>query len=143
MPGKNDPANHILPQHPMHHCLFPKAIAYKSLHNVPNPYECEIGGVRLLGSSGQPVTDILAFSEIETPLEALENCLMWGHVAPTAPDTLGCYPFYESDPFVIENCPHVMFAGNQEKFQTKLAKGWFLVVVFNLRFLKNLVSFRW
>lgn len=123
MPGKNDPANNILPQHPMHHCLFPKAMTYKSVHNVPNPYECLLDGVRILGSSGQPVTDVLAFSEIEEPIDALENCLKWGHMAPTAPDTLGSYPYYESDPFIIEYCPHVMFAGNQEKFQTKIATG--------------------
>lgn len=125
MPGKNDPANHILPQHPMHHCLFPKAIEYKSLHNVPNPYECLMDGVRILGTSGQPVTDIMAFSEIDEPVDALECCLKWGHMAPTAPDTLGCYPYYESDPFILECCPHVMFAGNQEKFQTKLAYGMY------------------
>lgn len=123
MPGKNDPANHILPQQPMHHCLFPKAMLYKSLHNVPNPYECTVDGVRILGSSGQPVSDIMAFSEIEEPLEALEMCLKWGHIAPTAPDTLGCYPFYDSDPFIIEDCPHVLFAGNQAKFETKLVCG--------------------
>lgn len=126
MPGKNDPANHILPQHPMHHCLFPKAALYKSLHNVPNPYECSLDGVRVLGSSGQPVSDVLAFSDTEEPIDALENCLKWGHMAPTAPDTLGCYPYYESDPFIIESCPHVMFAGNQGKFQTKVVNGGFL-----------------
>lgn len=135
MPGEHDPANHILPQHPMHHCLFPKAMVYQSLHNVSNPYECKIDGVRIFGNSGQPISNILAFSEIDEPIEALENCLRWGHVAPTAPDTLGCYPFYENDPFVIENCPHVMFAGNQTKFETKLATGsvlfFFLVIYFD------------
>lgn len=123
MPGKNDPANHILPQQPMHHCLFPKAMTYKSLHNVSNPYECDVDGIKILGSSGQPVTDILAFSDIEQSIVALEKCLEWGHIAPTAPDTLGCYPFYENDPFIIEKCPHVMFAGNQDTYATKLVTG--------------------
>lgn len=123
MPGKHDPANHILPQQPMHHSLFPKAVRYTSLHNVPNPYECNVDGVRILGSSGQPVSDILTLSEMESPIEVLENCLKWGHIAPTAPDTLGCYPFYENDPFIMEECPHVLFASNQEKFETKLVTG--------------------
>lgn len=123
MPGEYDPSNHVLPQQAMHHCMFPKSMVYKSLNQVPNPYECEIGGARILGSSGQPVTNILAFCDIQESIDVLECCLKWNHLAPTAPDTLGCYPFYENDPFVIEDCPHVMFAGNQEKFSTKLCKG--------------------
>ena len=31
------------------------------------------------------------------PLDILHNCLLWRHMAPTAPDTLGCYPFYEGE----------------------------------------------
>lgn len=30
----------------------------------------------------------------------------------------GCYPFQENDPFVIEECPHVFFVGNQPKFDS-------------------------
>lgn len=31
---------------------------------------------------------------------------------------IGCYPFQEKDPFVIEECPHVFFVGNQPKFDS-------------------------
>lgn len=31
---------------------------------------------------------------------------------------IGCYPFQENDPFVIEECPHVFFVGNQPKFDS-------------------------
>lgn len=75
------------------------------------------------GSSGQPVSDILGYSTIEKPIEALEKCLIWSHISPTAPDTLACYPYYETDPFVIEECPHVFFAGNQSEFDTKIYEG--------------------
>ena len=44
---------------------------------------------RVMGTSGQPIDDICCYSEIDDPLEALENTLKWGHLAPTAPDTLG------------------------------------------------------
>lgn len=40
----------------------------------------------------------------------------WQHVMPTAPDTLYCYPFRERDPFVMEETPHVMVAGNQGQY---------------------------
>ena len=35
-------------------------------------------------------------------LRRLEETLEWRHMAPTAPETLGCYPFVTEDPFIIE-----------------------------------------
>ncbi len=69
-------------------------------------------------------------------LDILENMLQWYSIyfekrkfrkvdcfrrieAPTAPDTLACYPFLDRDPFVISDCPHVFFAGNQPSFATR------------------------
>lgn len=52
-----------------------------------------------------------------------ENTLIWGHLFPTAPDTLGCFPYIKTDPFVIEQCPHVYFAANQPEFCSKLVEG--------------------
>ena len=46
-------------------------------------------------------------------LELLQQTLEWRHLAPTAPDTLSCYPFCDTDPFVLDSCPHVYFVGNQ------------------------------
>ncbi len=36
---------------------------------------------------------------------------------------VGCYPFQEKDQFVIEECPHVYFAGNQPNFETSIIEG--------------------
>ena len=44
---------------------------------------------RFLGSSGQPINDIYKYSKMEDRLDMLEKTLVWGHMAPTAPDTLG------------------------------------------------------
>ncbi|CAL4068509.1 unnamed protein product, partial [Meganyctiphanes norvegica] len=122
MPGEYDPANHILPQQPLHRCLFPKASIYSSLHNVANPYECEVGGRVLVGSAGQNVRDVLRCSAMTNPLEVLERLCDWGHLAPTAPDTLQCYPYYTHDPFVIDNSPDIFFVGNQKTFEHKTFK---------------------
>ena len=35
----------------------------------------------------------------------------------------GCYPFQEKDQFVIEECPHVYFVGNQPRFDTAVIEG--------------------
>jgi DNA polymerase delta subunit 2 len=53
-------------------------------------------------------------------IDAMQAMLTNRHLAPTAPDTLGSYPFYERDPFVLESTPHVFFAGNQPAFGTQL-----------------------
>ena len=44
-------------------------------------------------------------------IDILSDTLMWGHLAPTAPDTLACYPFTTTDPFVLGDVPDVLFAG--------------------------------
>ena len=56
-------------------------------------------------------------------LDALAQSLRFQHLAPTAPDTLGCYPFTDHDPFVIDKCPHLYFAANQPCFGTRLESG--------------------
>jgi DNA polymerase delta subunit 2 len=73
-----------------------------------------------LGTSGQSIDDIKRYSSKDSTLEIMEDTLKWAHLCPTAPDTLDCYPFYENDPFILKNSPHVYFVGNQEKFETKL-----------------------
>lgn len=133
MPGCKDPSNFVLPQKCFHHCLLPKSILYKTLNRVTNPYECEINGVRMLGTSGEPISDILKYSDITEPIEVLENCLKWNHLAPTAPDTLSCYPYYDSDPFILDDCPHILFCGNQEKFHTKIVQGILIQVYYHCK----------
>lgn len=123
MPGEFDPTNYTLPQQPLHHCMFPLAGAYSTLQLVTNPYQADIDGVRFLGTSGQNVNDIFKYSSMEDYLEILEWTLHVGHLSPTAPDTLGCYPFYKTDPFIFTDCPHVYFCGNAPRFQSKELTG--------------------
>lgn len=122
MPGPNDPSNHIVPQQPLHRCMFPIANKVKTTKGVTNPYSFELEGVSFLGTSGQGVDDIYRFCATEDRLAIMENTLRWSHLFPTAPDTLGCFPYVDKhkDPFVIQSLPHIYFAGNQPAFQTKL-----------------------
>ncbi|XP_038558392.1 DNA polymerase delta subunit 2 [Micropterus salmoides] len=123
MPGQYDPTNYTLPQQPLHRCMFPLSSAYPTLQLASNPYMANIDGVRFLGTSGQNVCDIQKYSSLDSHLEILEETLRLRHLAPTAPDTLGCFPFYQKDPFILEECPHVYFSGNAPTFESKLIKG--------------------
>lgn len=120
MPGEFDPSNFMLPQQPMHQCMFPKSAPNTSFKCVTNPYEFYVEDRLVLGSSGQNITNIQKFSKIEDPLTALTLVAKWSNIAPTAPDTLPCFPYYDIDPFIIKNCPHLLFAGNTNEYQTSI-----------------------
>jgi len=122
MPGPHDPANYVLPQQPLHHCMLPQSYSCSTFQTVGNPYSCCIAGRIVTGTSGQPINDIRKNSMLETALDALEKTLEWRHMCPTAPDTLGCYPYKDDDPFIFDRCPDIYFAGNQDVFGDRLWK---------------------
>lgn len=134
LPGENDPANVALPQQPLHPALFPLCRAYanppamsneslEGLDFVTNPWEGDVEGWRILGTGGQTVDDLLKYVEDVQPLEVMEMMLRWRSVAPTAPDTLWCYPFQDDDPLILKECPHIYLAGNREKFESRVVEG--------------------
>ena len=123
MPGRDDPSSVALPQHPLHRCLLPESSRYETtLHRVSNPHECDIDAIRFLGTSGQNVDDLWRCCATDDRLGLLEASLKWGHMVPTAPDTLSCHPFHDHDPVVITSQPHVDFAGNQPGYGTALVQ---------------------
>ncbi|KAG5555533.1 hypothetical protein RHGRI_006245 [Rhododendron griersonianum] len=123
MSGPNDPANFALPQQPLHRCLFPGSSAYNTFKSCTNPHSFELDNIRFLGTSGQNIDDLEKYSEAKDKLDFMERTLRWRHIAPTAPNTLGCYPFTDRDPFFVESCPHVYFVGNQDRYDTRIIKG--------------------
>eukprot|EP00180_Rhodochaete_pulchella_P002268 Plantae.Rhodophyta-Rhodochaete_pulchella.ctg3414.p2 GENE.Plantae.Rhodophyta-Rhodochaete_pulchella.ctg3414~~Plantae.Rhodophyta-Rhodochaete_pulchella.ctg3414.p2 ORF type:complete len:460 (-),score=59.91 Plantae.Rhodophyta-Rhodochaete_pulchella.ctg3414:2930-4285(-) len=130
MPGDSDPTNILLPQQPFNRSLLPSASRFKNLRRTPNPYEADIGERRFTGTSGQNVADYDKYQVLDSNMPAaqralliLENMLQFRHIAPTAPDTLRAYPSYDSDPFVLDSCPDVFFAGCQPDFGSKVIEG--------------------
>ncbi|KAL2040186.1 hypothetical protein N7G274_007089 [Stereocaulon virgatum] len=132
LPGEGDPANVSLPQQPIHPAMFPRSRNYSSMpgvtepgwfDSVTNPWEGDVDGWRMMGNGGQPIDDIFKYVEGDERLEMMENLLRWRCGAPTAPDTLWCYPFQDKDQFVIEECPHVYFVGSQPNFETAIIEG--------------------
>jgi DNA polymerase delta subunit 2 len=41
-------------------------------------------------------------------------------MAPTAPDTLWCHPYFSSDPFLMQDTPDLYIIGGQPRFNTRL-----------------------
>ncbi|XP_024003748.1 DNA polymerase delta small subunit isoform X1 [Eutrema salsugineum] len=108
---------------PLNRCLFPGSAPYNTFRSCTNPHSFDVDNIRFLGTSGQNIDDLEKYSEAESKLDFVERTLRWRHLAPTAPNTLGCYPFTDRDPFLIETCPHVYFVGNQDKYDNRLLKG--------------------
>jgi DNA polymerase delta subunit 2 len=134
LPGASDPANVALPQQPLHPALFPKSRLYAEplavsnetltgFDSVTNPWLGDIDGYRMLGTGGQTVKDLLKYVTRVKSVEAMEMMLRWRCVAPTAPDTLWCYPFQDEDPLMLKECPHIYFAGCQSKFERSIIEG--------------------
>ncbi|KAF9408365.1 hypothetical protein BGZ94_002340 [Podila epigama] len=123
MPGEKDPSSVTLPQQPVHPALLPSARQYSTFHSATNPYWTSIDSTLLLGTSGQTVDDVYKYVKSEDRLEMAVKTLTWRHMAPTAPDTLWCYPFKDRDPFIMTKTPHIYFVGNQDKFASDLVTG--------------------
>jgi len=123
MPGSSDPSNYIIPQQPLHKCLLPHSFKHNTFQCVSNPYFFKIGGLTFLGTSGQNIDNLERYLVINNKLSVMEKTLEWSHLAPTAPDQLPCYPFDNTDPFIITQLPHVYFVGNQKEFKTKFIQG--------------------
>ena len=115
MPGQSDPANFSLPQQGIHRAMFPQSRAYCAppqtgeekpepgwFDSVTNPWEGEVEGWRIWGSSGQNVDDVLRYldfsgedgdltkdsNDSRARMQVMEAMLRWRIGVPTAPDTI-------------------------------------------------------
>ncbi|KAJ7632395.1 DNA polymerase alpha/epsilon subunit B-domain-containing protein [Roridomyces roridus] len=127
LPGETDPSGVILPQQPFPRAMFGAVSSSSSFSCETNPTYLRIGSgpenVRtLLVNSGQPLNDMFKYVQTPpvTPISLLESTVRWRHMAPTAPDTLWCHPYFSADPFIIPETPDIYIVGGQEKFGTKV-----------------------
>ncbi|ORZ39519.1 DNA polymerase alpha/epsilon subunit B-domain-containing protein [Catenaria anguillulae PL171] len=122
LPGADDPATHLMPQQPMHKSLFMSAVnaGEGRFKSVTNPMIADWNGNNLVFTSGQPLDDVFKYLDPPSRLSLACHFLTWRHIAPTAPDTLWCYPYVDKDPFVLVRRPKVFAVGNQPHFETCL-----------------------
>lgn len=138
MPGSMDPAELELPKQPLHSSLFQKSERQSNFSRLTNPAWLQFNGCRILATGGENVNDVFKYlipnihvdigDGVDTPirkeilhesrLKLLESNMLWQNVAPTAPDTLCCYPYNDTDPFCLTETPHAYIVGNQPKFET-------------------------
>ncbi|KAF5387060.1 hypothetical protein D9615_001797 [Tricholomella constricta] len=137
LPGESDPSGTILPQQALPKAMFGAVAKLPTFFCETNPTYIRLGSQlqpeaesanrlpierTLLVNSGQPLNDMFKYlpSPPNTRLSILESTLKWRHIAPTAPDTLWCHPYFGGDPFIITETPDLYIVGNQKRFATKI-----------------------
>ncbi|KZV65840.1 hypothetical protein PENSPDRAFT_111792 [Peniophora sp. CONT] len=143
--GQTDPQGVILPQQPFPRAMFGDAAKFASFSCETNPTYLRFApgseddaqptnGASsshaypytrtILATSGQPLSDLCKYVPTSgtARLDLAEATLRWRHMAPTAPDTLWCHPFFTTDPFVLRATPDVYVHGCQPHFATRLVE---------------------
>ncbi|KAH0481240.1 MAG: hypothetical protein KVP17_003741 [Porospora cf. gigantea B] len=125
VPGPKDPTTYSLPQKPLHQCIAKHASLHGAVMRAGNParllVESEEGRVHIVCMGNQGEGDVRSYTSVEDALESVELCVRARCLAPTAPDTLCCFPFGgELDPFVLQadDFPAVI-AVQSDKFDYK------------------------
>lgn len=146
LPGESDPSGTILPQQALPRAMFGHASSFASFSCETNPSYIRLSSgtkgdddnvdltapessgtmpIRtILATSGQPLNDMCKYvpTAASTRLNLAEATLKWRHIAPTAPDTLWCHPFFTMDPFIITETPDIYAIGCQPRFATRIVK---------------------
>ncbi|KAH8108472.1 DNA polymerase alpha/epsilon subunit B-domain-containing protein [Phellopilus nigrolimitatus] len=131
--GATDPSGTLLPQQPLPRAMFGTAKSCNNFSSETNPVWLGIESVTptsskrkkqrsLLVHSGQSVEDMYKYvpSPPSTRLDLACAALQWRHAAPSAPDTLWCYPYLTADPFVLHHTPDLYVLGCQPEYATRL-----------------------
>lgn len=132
--GATDPSGTLLPQQPLPRAMFGSVKRYEGFNCETNPVwlgvenddlgssSGEVWKRSLLVHSGQSLEDMYKYvpSPPTSRLDLACATLHWRHAAPTAPDTLWCYPYLTADPFVLQRTPDLYVLGCQPQFGTRL-----------------------
>jgi len=132
MPGENDISSSYFPQPRLCEFLFlhSKKCMEKTLHNKSNPFYFSMKNFSFLFSSGQNIDNIRRFSKINenenieknSSIKIMEKTLDWGHLCPSAPDTLRTWSVKDEDPILLKDIPNVYVVGNQKMFEESFFK---------------------
>lgn len=132
MPGESDISSSYFPQPKICEFLFihSKKTIERTLHLKTNPFNFELDELSFLFTSGQNIDNIRKFSFInqnenadkKSSIKLMEKTLDWGHLCPSAPDTLRTWPVQIEDPLILNSIPNVYVIGNQKYFEESFYK---------------------
>ena len=96
----------------------------KTLFLVNDPHSFYLNNIHFLGTSGYNINSIKQITTFKNNLDIMEKIILWGHLAPNAPDTLRIYPYQKNDPLILNTIPDVFFCGgNNFEFRKSNFKG--------------------
>lgn len=131
MPGESDISSSYFPQIKLNEVIFisSKEKIGKTLFLKSNPLNIELYNKEYLITSGQNIDNIRKYSKINENLgyekysavNLAEKTLEWGHLCPSAPDTLRTWPVVKDDPMILTSIPNVYIIGNQKFFEEKFS----------------------
>lgn len=138
MPGEKDIASSYFPQGKLSELILmhSRSNINRSLFLKANPFNLELfpkeekeneneEKISYLITSGQNIDNIRKYTLINkiyekkenSALKIMEKIIDWGHLCPSAPDTLRTWPVKKEDPLVLKEIPNVFIAGNQKFFE--------------------------
>ncbi|EZG66542.1 DNA polymerase subunit delta [Gregarina niphandrodes] len=136
----------VMPLQPFPKSYLPVAVNYANVFRVTSPHafsvdmEVDTGmdtskqqdgelddGFRVLCLPDACVADVMCYSSVDDPLEAMQLAFAFRSCAPTAPDTLSCFPFSAHDPFVLAqdaDIPHLVVGCQGPRCRTLASPQW-------------------
>lgn len=126
IPGIKDINGEYFPQMGINQLLFERNnnSINKTLFLVNDPHSFYINNIHFLGTSGYNINSIKQITTFKNNLDIMEKIILWGHLAPNAPDTLRIYPYQKNDPLILNTIPDVFFCGgNNFEFRKSNFKG--------------------
>lgn len=140
LPGELDPAEPMFPQAPFHRCILPLASRRTMFHSLCNPTRIDVtvssaskksptSKLDIILSGGQNVINAKKNTATRNSIDTAEDILKWGHLCPTAPDTLALHPDSDEEALVLTSLPNFFIVGGQKRFKIREWKGTFIVTL--------------
>lgn len=107
IPNKNDPTSSLLPQKPIS-----KKLVNIDCNFLSNPAQFDVGPSFLYMPS--VITEDIKLYKNNTTIDIMKFLIKTRHVCPNAPDTIGCLPYIDEDPFILYKFPEYAFTLGDE-----------------------------
>ncbi|KAI6171730.1 putative DNA polymerase delta small subunit [Aphelenchoides besseyi] len=122
MSGATDICPIMLPQQPMVRRMFERCKNLENFRTLTNPHSFTVNGIRFLGTSGQNLDDMHKRTRACTSVQLMMQTIRGRIMTPTLPNSVDGWPFENRDPQILDEIPHVYFAGNQPDYLSRMVE---------------------